>query len=673
MPFRVLEEPHKVSTLEDMGRSAGTGFVEGVSSIPGAIGDLREGAQNLMQKGMDFASSHGAKMPSIKDAPRMNSGPGAILSALVSAGSEKAGLDPRLARLATALVNPGALMNAPTTPEIIAATNKDKPLYQPQTKAGERTRTAAQFAPALAMPGSAPRRLANMLVPAAASQAAGEATEGKPIEPYARAAGAMLGAGGVAAVGRGGPTNRMLSEASRGASDAQVTQARQLMERAQQQGVQLTLAEAVQQVTNGGTGMGRLQRVIEGTKAGSERMTPVMSQRPGQVRNAATDLADALAPQTDQPSMIGARAQTAADAGMTGVRRFINHGAEPNYDALQGQTVPDAQYAQMAQNPSYAEALAALRAHPELGAQVAHLPDNNMAVVNEVVKRLGTAADQVRPSPIQAGDNGLAALRDQAAGSAADIGTQASPEYAAARQGVAAGRAEYLEPLQRGPLGAVANTNSVKGQTSALFPAQPLEGAPAETTRAVQMLDSQAPGVGADLTRQHLMGSLNESTQDLQGGMNQYGGAKWAAALAGNPEQERTLMAGVQAAGGNPAQLADLLETMRATGKRQPPGSLTAYNARDIEELGKAGVVGEGLRTGLNPPGIFRRVGQAFQDWQTENNAGRLAEALVANPADAERILQHARRVVPPGQGLETIERLALSAQQSRRQQIEGP
>lgn len=660
-------QPEKKGLGEDVARSGFAGLQEAAATTGGVFGDLRR----LAEAGADKA----AHVMGQDHAPlRMNAlNPAEMVTGFAGAQLKKHGVDPRVASLASILM-PGGFMASPSSGELLDAIRQGKPGYQPQTKVGEYVRTGAALIPAAVLPGGPARRIANVAVPALASETAGQMTKGSAVEPYARVLAGVLGAGGVAAVGRARPDTRLLAEASRGATDAHIAQARQLMEQGQQQGVRLTLAEALQQVTNAGTGMGRLQRVVEGTRAGTERIGPVMAERPAQVRGAITSYADTIAPPTPNPSMLGAQAQESAETALNGVRQGINEQARPFYDRLPGDELPMNDYQALAADPSYSAALAQLRAHPELGARIAGLPDNDLSVVNDVVKRLNTAAEQVRPGPmnVQGADNTLAALRDTAAGTARDVASRASPDFAAARQIVADGRAANLEPLQRGPLGRIAGTDDLTAQTGALFPGQPVEGAAAETAQALQMMGGPVSDAGRGLVRQHLVNSANEATQALQSGPNQWGGAKWAATQAGNPEQERALMAGVDAVGGNTGNLQSLVEVLRATGKRQPPGSLTAYNARDLEELGKAGVMGEALRTGLNPPGVFRRIGQGFQDWQTENNAGRLADAILANPADAERILVRARAVVPQGRELETIERLALAAQQSRQIQAQG-
>jgi len=72
--------------------------------------------------------------------------------------------------------------------------------YQPETTAGEYARTIASFAPAAAAPGSMVARGARVVVPAVASETAGQLTKGTAAEPYARAIAALAGGFGVGGV-----------------------------------------------------------------------------------------------------------------------------------------------------------------------------------------------------------------------------------------------------------------------------------------------------------------------------------------------------------------------------------------------------------------------------------------------------------------------------------------
>lgn len=76
------------------------------------------------------------------------------------------------------------------------------PLYKPKTTVGKYANTVGQFVPgAVAGPGGFVRKAALSVVPGVASEAAGQATDGTALEPYARVAGAL--AGGLTVAQRG--------------------------------------------------------------------------------------------------------------------------------------------------------------------------------------------------------------------------------------------------------------------------------------------------------------------------------------------------------------------------------------------------------------------------------------------------------------------------------------
>lgn len=657
MAIRVVSKAPKIDTKEDVARSAGTGLIEGIVSLPGAFGDMRGLAESLAGWAQN---KMGAKGPAPKMAD-MAPWPMRVVAGAVSKVGEKAGLDPRIARTVAALVpGAGGIAYAPTSADIIGALGKDKPLYQPQTKWGERARTAGQFSTAALPSGTLVQRGLRATVPAITSQAAGELTKGTPYEPYARVAGAIVGGGGVEMATRGAPRERLLAQASRPATDAQVAQARQLMESAQQRGIQLTMPEALNQVTNNATGMGQMQRVIEATEPGKVHTGPVMAARPGQVSQAVAGFADEIAPPVANPYVLGQRSQEAAGDVLTGVRQQVNANARPWYDALEQERMPPTPAAQqVVQSAPYQQALADVRGNPVLNAPIANLPDDSLAVVNEVVKQLDTLAENARPNPASSTGNAqMAAAFDAARSQVDELASAYSEPWRLSRAMVASGREAFLEPLQAGPMGAISQTADTGGQTRALFPNAPLEGAPAQTGQTLQMLPQE---VGAPLVRQHVMNTFNEAAQQNIPGENQWGGAKWAAQIAGNPEQQRSFQAGVAAVAPN-ANPDPLIEVLRATGTRERPGSPTAPNLRAFEELGKGGATGEMVKTIATAPRVFSKIGDMMQNWQFERNADALARAIVANPAEAEAILLHARQVVPPGAALQAIERTALAA-----------
>src|ERR1019366_3974734 len=76
--------------------------------------------------------------------------------------------------------------------------------YQPKTTAGKYANTIGEMAPGAAlMPGNIAGNLLKFgVLPGAASEAAGEATQGTGAEPYARLAGAVLGGGAAPMAGK---------------------------------------------------------------------------------------------------------------------------------------------------------------------------------------------------------------------------------------------------------------------------------------------------------------------------------------------------------------------------------------------------------------------------------------------------------------------------------------
>jgi predicted outer membrane protein len=176
------QAPHPVY---DVLRSAGTGLRQGVEGIVGMAGD----AQDLTSRA------------------------GGFIAEQLGASPETVEMATNFARLAS------PLPPAPTTEQIRAqTTNVIGENYLPQTTAGQYAKTIGEFAPAAAVPGGVARRLASTVVPAVASEAAGQAAEGTGFETEARFAGAL--AGGLASAGRtstGSIINKQAKQAAKAA------------------------------------------------------------------------------------------------------------------------------------------------------------------------------------------------------------------------------------------------------------------------------------------------------------------------------------------------------------------------------------------------------------------------------------------------------------------------
>jgi hypothetical protein len=600
-----------MGTMEDVSRSAVTGLQRGVASLGGAFQDMQglpeDAALWLAQK---FGGMKPEDAASIRGFGRTNGEYRGIL---------------------------------PTSGQLNALDDKYLgPQHEPQTRPGRYSEAIASMVPAALL---GPGGLGPKTVFAVGSGAGGElAADVAPdaYKPAARLFGQLVGGGpGLTAAAVLDSPNRLMRRAI---GDADTTAAIALMRQARGQGINLTLAEALQQTTNNGTGLGRMQRVLEGTREGEQAFNPFFAQRPAQVDASVRRLADAIAPPTNQPSSLGPRAQTAAEGGLDTIRQNINDVARPHYDALPGNLMPTAEFAQLQANPSFAAALRELRQNAELNGPVAGLPDNDLSVINEVQKQLYTMREAARPSPVNPqGNNQLSAYRREAAGNVDALASTVSPDWRAARDIVAQGSRDYLDPLRAGPGGKVAATDDVLTQVGALYPPIPLAGGANETAQAMRLMqlgERQIPGVGADLTRQHLLTALEGATKDLQTGPNPYGGARYAKAIAGSPEQAAALNAGVGAVNGDVDRMNSLLEVLRATGKRQPAGSRTAYNAEDLKDFGIPTI---DRFNPANPMDYLRGVGNLAKAGQYRRNTSRLTEILQMGPDEAEAYLRRAR------------------------------
>jgi hypothetical protein len=92
--------------------------------------------------------------------------------------------------------NPSNVLPIPRSSQIAGALSYPTGgFYEPKTMAGRATETAVDFAPAAVAPGRALVKAGRVLLPAAASEIAGELTRGTPAEPYARVAGGVAGGG----------------------------------------------------------------------------------------------------------------------------------------------------------------------------------------------------------------------------------------------------------------------------------------------------------------------------------------------------------------------------------------------------------------------------------------------------------------------------------------------
>lgn len=518
-------------------------------------------------------------------------------------------------------------------------------LPKPQTTPGKYAETIGEFAPAALGPGGVMRKAAQAVVPGAASEAAGEAATGTGYEPVARFLAGLLGNIGVTGVAaHASAPERMVVRATRGVDPQVFTDAQNLQNRGAGLGVPLSGPEAVQQITNGGTKLGDVQRVVEGSVRGGAATDAFYAQRPQQVADATGRTLDQIAPVGANPSTLGSRASEAASGVIDDVRQAINRTTRPYYRAAENHTLAPTDFDPIRADPAFQASLRRLRDDPVLGPTYAGMPDNSVAVIDAVSKDMAARGQALsnaanpgfQPQAAAAYTRGGAEARDIARDPARG-GVQAYDDALAIQQQA---RRQNLEPLEQGPVGRVAEAGDTRGATDALLPQQPLTGSAGEVADAVTRLNARDPGVADSLVRQALADRADVALGRNQGGANQWGGAKVAKSWAGTPQQEDNLLAAIRASG-RQTDMPDLLEVLRATGMRKAQGSATEFNRQmgaDLSQVPLAATAGHAIATGgLSIPAALFHAKDALSRAWLGRNTDRLAE-LFLSPDSAARI-----------------------------------
>lgn len=550
------------------------------------------------------------------------------------------------AGLGRADIPPSSLM--PTSDTVKGGVeNVTGPLYQPKTQVGQYVNAVGELAPAAALgPGNVLRNLINFaVVPGVSGEGAVDVLGARntQAEPWVR--GVTQLATGVTAAGVNRPRgNTALSNATQGVTVHQFADAEKLFQEAMSAGVPLSRPEALQHVTNGATRLADIQRIVEG----QGRMRDFYAGRVQGNENAFGRVVDQVQPSPNpQPSTIGGEVSQAATDTLGGVRRAINTATEPLYDQARKSYLSPADMDLIKRSvPGFDEALAAVRGDVQRNRNVANLPDNNVLVLNEVKKYLDEAADNASSALSQQRSqqraSGLSQDAEAVKRAAIDASGGATGSYAVALESQAQARKKYLEPLLQGPLGKMAKDNlETKQAINALFPTNPLPNSAEEISTAVSALAKRNPRAAQDLVRAHLESVFNESTQRLQGGLNQFSGAGFAAVLRGNPQQAANLEAAVRALpnGDNVwPGVNKFLEFMEAQGQRQRPGSQTSFNTEFMNELKGSNTLVDatvqGAKTGLIK--LPERLNQMLETWRLGRNTDDLARLFTDPRAGRE-------------------------------------
>jgi DNA-binding GntR family transcriptional regulator len=600
-------------------KQAGVGVAKGTIGLAGIVGDIQQIAKKV-----------GSYLPDIKPDPE----------------SEKYAR--KYGRMGD-VMSVGAPPEFPTSHDIQGQVEKVTGEFRkPQNQTEADAETVGEFLPAaLAGPGSLARKVVTQdVVPAAASIVAGRYSDQNP---YVKAlAGFIAGAGGAALSGPNTAEKLLRDRIPASVTEQDVTRAGQLIEHAQTRGVTLTWPEALSRVT-GQPVLTDTQRILESHGQTRPQMQELFSERPAQIDQAARGEFDRMAQMPAYPSTIGPAAGEAASETLNGVRQQINRAAEPYYQAAESVRLTPAEMTHVRAIPGWEQARDAVRNNPQLNWRVANLPDNSVGFLNEVKKHFDQAAENSGSKFNPGRNHQVQSSNEMAASAVKQIGEAKSADYQIALELGRQGRQQFLEPLLQGPLGKLAKKDvTTQKAIAALFPENPVPGTHNEVFDAVSALVQRRPAAAEQLVRAHVEMVFNQAARDLQGGANQFAGAKFATKLAGGAQQRDNLQAAIMALPNGDARwrgFEHLLDIMAATGTRQPKGSLTAFNQLEVQSMSTGGLQ-ELASKGLSPGKWMSFANDAFKSWSLGRNLDQIAR-IITDPRSGNALREIVR--IPPG------------------------
>jgi hypothetical protein len=609
----VGEAPSAPNVLKDVAKSAGAEYLKGVAGLLGAPADIA----GLVTKGYDWAEQ--------------------------KIRGESA--DERRARTAeydkNALIPPATMEKFGSHSIVEGLENLGGKLHKPETALGRGVGTIAGFVPGAVLgPGGPIRKLAaGALAPGVAAEAGGNlpGVKGTALEPWVRGGAAVIGGGAAALATAPRSAETALSRSLQGVDAGTVIpQAQALIDDAARMGVRLDWDEAIQQVTGGATRMGDLRRVVENSTGGGNVLKPLLAERPGQVQAAGDQAIGALAPNRLDPLRAGTGAQRAAEREIADAQAAINAATRADYGAAGRQRIGAPAQQAIETDPLYARALAEIRENPELSRGIANLPNDSVEVIDLAQRRMRELATN-RRAPGEANTSNLAAANlEDARRAPIEVAEQVTGgrygDYARARATQQTLRENILEPLDAGPIGKISRTTDITEQGKAILPNAPPPGSEQVVAEIVGRLARQNPDAAANVIHSHVRAAFDEATQALPTGPNQFGGAKFAAIVAGNGQQARNLQAGVEALHGPEAWrgFRRFVDVMEATGQRPQAGSATAYNTQLMKELSQSGNIAPELAGAAKTGGMsmFKRFNDYREQMNLGNNTAQIARIL---------------------------------------------
>jgi hypothetical protein len=450
-----------------------------------------------------------------------------------------------------------------------------------------------------------------------------------PVAQFLATGGAMTAAG-VPVGGLRTTASDVVNQGLRNVTPEQLRLADLLQKESIRMGSPITGAEAIAQVS-GNKSLAGTQRYLENAPQSQGIMSQFMVNRPQGQAQAFSNLMPQISPNAPT-SATPFNLQQAGQNVIRGAESSVTGNVTPYFTQAGKQAVPNTDIAGMMTNPKIADAVEYVRSTGTYG--VKNEPANSLRTLIAAKQYLDDQYSK-QMNAVTGAEKNAARITWTANRQLDDYLNTVSPDYARGSQKFEVAQKTQMNPLRQGPVGQIA-----EGATGAdvLMPQKPVSLYPADIKRTADLLRRKDPNALPEWTRQNLESIFNETTQNVGGVQNQFGGPKFASTIAGNKQQRdnlRTLVtetSGMQAWQG----FERFLDVMQAQGQRMPANSATAFNQMTSEEL-KRGMASK-VATPLKPSNVVNFL----EDMQLSRNATLLSKMLV-DPDSVSKLEELAR------------------------------
>jgi hypothetical protein len=453
--------------------------------------------------------------------------------------------------------------------------------------------------------------------------------ESSNINPLGQAIGTALTMG---AVGTPSALRSTVGDVARNSlknvTPEQIKLADLLMKDAERLGSPLTAAEALAQVT-GGNRLTSTQRIVENSPKSSQTMADFMNQRPGGNVNAFNQTVDQISPFSTTPLDLNQAATNFINRSEKGLTKRVN----PLYKQATVEIMPlQSDITALKKTPDYGDAIEDAIKHvtKDPYSKVKNLPESDPKVLMAAKVYLDTQYQNFLNTTSGNKNTNSSSTAWGASRELDNYLKSKSPSYLQGSNAYEQTQTNFIQPRKEGMLGQLADTGgTTEGmmgqQRGILMPSAPKATSPKEISATIKLLRREDPNVVQNWTRQNLKSIFDENSQNLQSGPNQFGGAKFAADIAGNANQKANLRTLVSESASPEAWkgFETMLDVFQAQGKRLPAGSATAFNQTELETL-KGGGVG---KIPLLPTNLSKAM-DVYEQFRLGKNTKKLADLL---------------------------------------------